>query len=102
MKHSTLVHHLIAIVGVAAALPLAAHPTDGVHSPRGRALAEDRRTIKEVTPERLERRLTVGSPRAGANATVIASGTTPDRLERGPVMGSPRGREAFGFMGGSR
>lgn len=75
MKHLNLIHRVAVVMGLAATLPLAAHPTDGVHSPRARALAEDRRTIKEVTPE---------------------------RLERGPSLGSPRGREAFGFMGTSR
>lgn len=100
MKHSNWFNiiPLAAILGATA--PAIAHPVEGLHSPRGRALAEDRRTIREVTPERLERRLVVGSPRAGANATITAAGTTPDRLERGAVLGSPRGREAFGFMGG--
>ncbi len=102
MKNIHSVRLLAVIIGLAAARPIAAHPTDGVHSPRGRALAEDRRTIKEVTPERLDRRAVVGSPRAGAHATLVAPGTTPDRLERGSILGSPRGREAFGFGGSSR
>ena len=102
MKHTNKHHLVILVLGLAATLPMSAHPVETLHSPRGRAMAEDRRTISGVTPERLERRLTVGSPRGGANATVTAPGTTPDRLDRGPALGSPRGREAFGFMGGSR
>lgn len=100
MKNTNWFHVATLVAGLAAGTTAHAHSTDGLGSPRARALAEDRRTVKGVTPDNLERRLTLGTPRGGANATVVAAGTTPDRLDRRPTPGSPRGREAFGFMGG--
>lgn len=100
MKNTNWFHVATLVTGLAAAVTAHGHSTDGLGSPRARALAEDRRTVKGVTPDNLERRLTIGTPRGAANATVAVPGTTPDRLDRGPALGSPRGREAFGFRGG--
>lgn len=100
MKNTNWFHAALLVTGLAAAVTARGHSADGLGSPRARALAEDRRTVKGITPDNLERRLTLGTPRGGANATVVAPGTTPDRLDRRLELGSPRGREAFGLMGG--